>query len=68
MTYSSSVDIEPVVAALLAELQRQAQGFPADGPFVGPTDIPTDVHVDGLIDVQALAAAVVLAAPPAPLN
>jgi hypothetical protein len=58
------VDLEPVVNALLMELHRQGQQALGDEnpPFVGPTDIPNHVHIDGSIDVQALAAAVVLAA------
>ena len=58
------MDIEPVVNALLSELHRQGQAFDSDrdAPFVGPTDIPAAVLIDGPIDVEALAAAVIIPA------
>jgi hypothetical protein len=57
-----------VVAALLAELQRQVEEPRDDGyvPFVGPRDIPSVVHIEGPIDVEALAeAAIAVLAPEA---
>ena len=60
-----------VLAAMLAELHRQVHQ-PADVafvPFVGPSDIPSMVHIQGSIDVEALATAVMAAiASQAPLN
>ena len=52
-----------VIGALLADLHRQVYESIDDGYglFVGPGDIPAIVHVEGAVDIDALAAAILAA-------
>jgi hypothetical protein len=51
---------ETVITALLADLHRQVDESIEDGYglFVGPSDIPAMVHIEGAVDIDALAAAI----------
>lgn len=64
------MDADAVIGAMLADLHRQVHESLDDETgyllFVGPSDFPSVVHVEGPLDIDAIAAAVLAADVQAP--